>query len=74
MGYQLLAGNKLEEAVELFKINVDLHPNSWNAFDSLGEAYMRQGNDRLAIVNYERSLRLNPENANGLKMLKLLRE
>ena len=74
MGYQLLAGNKLEEAVELFKINVDLHPDSWNAFDSLGEAYMRQGNDRLAIVNYERSLRLNPQNANGLKMLKLLRE
>ncbi len=74
MGYQLLAGNKLEEAVELFKINAELHPNSWNAFDSLGEAYMRQGNDRLAIVNYERSLRLNPQNTNGLKMLKKLRE
>jgi CubicO group peptidase (beta-lactamase class C family) len=74
MGYQLLAGSKPEEAVELFKINVELHPSSWNAFDSLGEAYMLQGNDRLAIVNYERSLRLNPQNANGIKMLKKLRK
>lgn len=74
MGYQLLAGNKPEEAIELFKINVELHPDSWNAFDSLGEAYMLQGNDRLAIVNYERSLRLNPQNANGIKMLKKLRK
>jgi len=74
LGYQLIGKGKVEEAIELFKINVDLHPDSWNAFDSLAEAYMHHGNDRLAIVNYERSLRLNPRNANGLKMLKKLKE
>ena len=69
LGYRLLQRQKLEEATEVFKIQVEQFPDSWNAYDSIAEAYMRQGKRELAIINYERSLRLNPENENGRKML-----
>jgi cytochrome c-type biogenesis protein CcmH/NrfG len=48
-------------------------PNSAEAFDSLGEAYVVQGDKGLAIENYQRSLELNPQNANAAEVLKKLR-
>ncbi len=53
--------------------NFDL-PEAFNTYDSLGEAYMTHGDGALAIANYQRSLELNPENANAVEMLKKLRE
>ena len=69
MGYRLLGASKTLEAIEIFKINVQLHPNSSNVFDSLGEGYMINGDTELAIVNYEKSLELNPQNDNAVAML-----
>ena len=46
--------------------------NSWNTYDSLGEAYMTNGDKELAIANYKKSLELNPANSNGAAMLKKL--
>ena len=73
LGYQLINQNKLKEAIEVFKMNVELYPEAWNAFDSLGEGYMLLGEKDLAIENYEKSLKINPENANGAAMLKRLK-
>jgi hypothetical protein len=42
-GYQLVLDNHLPEAAVVFKLNVSLHPDSGNAYDSLAEAYMRSG-------------------------------
>ncbi|MCH8954892.1 hypothetical protein IIA28_06165 [candidate division KSB1 bacterium] len=39
IGYELLNLNKMKKAIEVFNINVEENTNSWNAFDSLGEAY-----------------------------------
>jgi cytochrome c-type biogenesis protein CcmH/NrfG len=50
------------------------HPNSLNAYDSLGEAYLKNNNRELAIENYEKSVELNPENTNAIEILKELRE
>jgi tetratricopeptide (TPR) repeat protein len=72
LGYMLLRGDKVEEAIEIFKLNVSEHHQSWNAYDSLGEAYMKQGEKELAIENYQKSLELNPSNENGKDMLKKL--
>jgi Flp pilus assembly protein TadD len=72
LGYMLLRGDKVEEAIEIFKLNVAEHPQSWNAYDSLGEAYMKKGEKELAIANYQKSLELNPGNTNGRDMLKKL--
>ena len=62
----------LEHAVEIFKLTVDSYSQSANAYDSLAEAYLVNGNKELAIKNYERSLELNPANSNAVEMLKNL--
>jgi tetratricopeptide (TPR) repeat protein len=67
-----LRDDKTEEAIDIFKLNVSEHPKSWNAYDSLGEAFMKQGEKELAIENYQKSLELNPSNENGKEMLKKL--
>jgi tetratricopeptide (TPR) repeat protein len=72
LGYMLLRGDKTDEAVEIFKLNISEHPKSWNGYDSLGEAYMKEGKKELAIENYRKSLELNPNNENGKDMLKKL--
>jgi Flp pilus assembly protein TadD len=73
-GYQLLAGKKTADAIRVFQLNVELHPESSNVYDSLGEAYMNSGSRDLAIQNYQKSLELNPQNANATEALKKLRE
>lgn len=72
LGYILLRDEKIEEAIEIFKLNVSEHPESWNAYDSLGEAYMNQGEKELAIKNFQKSLELNPDNENSKDRLKKL--
>ena len=49
-------------------------PESFNVYDSLGEAYAVQGDRALAIKNYERSIELNPRNKGGIEALAKLRE
>jgi CubicO group peptidase (beta-lactamase class C family) len=73
-GYQLLAGKKTGDAIRIFQLNVELHPESSNVYDSLGEAYMNSGASDLAIQNYQKSLELNPQNTNATEALKKLRE
>jgi tetratricopeptide (TPR) repeat protein len=73
-GYRLMGMSKLDAAIEIFKLNTEAYPNSSNVWDSLGEAYMNKGEKELAIKNYEKSLELDPSNANAVQMLKRLRE
>ncbi len=72
LGYMLMRQEKLMAAIEIFKLNVELYPNAWNVYDSLGEAYMNKGEKELAIANYKKSLELNPGNEGGAQMLKKL--
>jgi len=73
-GYQLLRSNMIIEAIEIFKLNVEEHPESWNCYDSLAEAYMENENKDLSIKNYQKSIEMNPDNENGKKMLEKLRD
>lgn len=68
LGYEVLDRDP-EAAIMLFELNVESHPESWNVYDSLGEAYMTAGDREAAISNYRRSLELNPENENALEKL-----
>jgi hypothetical protein len=72
LGYWLIAKTKLNEAIEVFEMNVEYFPASANAYDSLGEAYMIRGDKAAAIRNYQKSLQLNPGNGNAVEMLKKL--
>ena len=60
LGYKLLGDEQTREAVEIFKLNVEIYPNSSNAHDSLGEVYKTQGDRELSIRHYRRALELNP--------------
>jgi CubicO group peptidase (beta-lactamase class C family) len=70
LGYQLLGIKQIKAAIEIFKLNVEAYPESFNVYDSLGEAYMINGDDKLAIESYKKSLELNPQNINAVQMLK----
>jgi tetratricopeptide (TPR) repeat protein len=73
LGYALLRRAKRAEAVAAFTLNVDAFPRSANAQDSLGEAYAAAGDTARAIASYERSLELDPDNANAARKLEALR-
>ncbi len=64
-GYSFLWNDDIENAIEIFKLIVAEFPNSSNPYDSLGEGYMTNGNMELALINYEKSLVMNPDNFNA---------
>jgi D-alanyl-D-alanine-carboxypeptidase/D-alanyl-D-alanine-endopeptidase len=74
LGYRLLGSDRVEGAIEIFKLNVEEYPDASNPYDSLGEAYMEAGELELAIENYERSLELDPDNTNAVRMLERIRD
>jgi len=61
-GYKLMRDKKFEDAIEVLKINVALYPESDNVYDSLGEAYLRNGDSLEAFNNFTKSLELNNGN------------
>jgi uncharacterized membrane protein len=72
LGYRLIRTKKLREAVRILQLNVEAYPRSSNVYDSLGEAYMDDGNKPLAIANYRKSLELNPKNRGAVLWLQKL--
>ncbi|UOE52349.1 serine hydrolase [Mucilaginibacter sp. SMC90] len=68
-GYYLMNKKRLADAVTVFEYNTKLFPKSGNVFDSLGEAYYNQGNKPLALMNYKKSLQLDPANDNAKKFI-----
>lgn len=70
LGYRLMRGGKVKEAVEIFKLNVEAYPKGYNTYDSLAEAYMNLNERELAITNFKKSLELNPKNTNAADKLK----
>jgi len=69
LGYMLLQRDKTEEAIEIFKLNIEVYPEYANGYDSLGEAYMTKGDRELAVINYAKSLELDPNNSNAVRIL-----
>lgn len=72
LGYQLMQMKRVKDAIEIFKLNVEMFPQGFNTYDSLGEAYMVNGDKQLAIQNYQKSLELNPKNTGAVEKLKKL--
>ena len=55
----------MDDALNIFKLNSDRHPNSWNCYDSYAEALARDGKSEEAMKNYKKALELAPENQKG---------
>lgn len=60
-GYQLLQQKKTAEAIAIFRKNVKDHPDSWNTYDSLGEALAASGDTKGALENYNKALSMTTD-------------
>jgi predicted alpha/beta superfamily hydrolase len=72
IGYNKLRSRNEDEkkmALEFFKLNVENYPESYNAYDSLGEVELEFGSKEKALKNFEKSLELNPNNENARNMI-----
>ncbi len=72
-GYRLIQLKKMDEAIEMFKLNVELYPESANVYDSLGDASEQQGNKAEAIKNYEKALQIDPNYPSSVEALRRLK-
>jgi tetratricopeptide (TPR) repeat protein len=68
----LLEVKRIDEALALFKRNTELHPDSSDAFDGLGEALLEKGDRAAAIPAYERALALSRDDRARAQLRKTL--
>ncbi len=69
VGYYYLRLNKVDAALEIFRLNIHLFPDEWNVYDSFGEALAIRGEREAAIINYTKALELNPDSKSAKKAL-----
>lgn len=62
-GYRLVGEKKIDEAVKVFQANVEKHPDSWNAHDSLAECLATKGDKAGASAEYSKALSLTKDPA-----------
>jgi CubicO group peptidase (beta-lactamase class C family) len=74
LGYQLLGMKRTKDAIEIFKLNVEMFPDSSNPYDSLGETYLADGQKELALVNYKKAAELDPKNSNAIQIVRQLED
>jgi CubicO group peptidase (beta-lactamase class C family) len=72
LGYQLVGLKRRKDAIEIFKLNVEMFPAAPNPYDSLAESYLAEGQKELALVNYKKAVELDPKNANALTIVRKL--
>ena len=72
IGYDFIYQKKYDEAIEIFKINIELYPNSSNVYNSLGESLLYKKDTVNAVINFKKSLSINPENKRSEISLKKL--
>lgn len=73
LGYKLLGDKLVKESIAIFKLNTTEHSGSSNAFDSLGEAYLKDGQKRPALESYEKAVSLDRANLHAAAMVKELK-
>ena len=61
--FWLLALDDVDKAIDVFEVNTTMFPNSWNVYDSLGEALAKSGSNTEAILNYSKAMELNTDEA-----------
>ncbi len=73
-GYKLLRSNQIKEAMFVFELNIKMYPYKANVYDSLGEAYYTLNKFEKALENYDKVLKLNPNNKNALAMIEKIKK
>lgn len=71
MAYQFMQMQQMEKSEAFFKLNVKNYPDSFNTYDSLGDFYATSGDKKKAILNYKKSIELNPNSMSKEKLKEL---
>lgn len=74
IGYFFLGKNQVADAIIVFEYNTKLFPTSGNVYDSLGEAYLKLGDKKNALLNYKRSVQYDPSNASAKDVITRLEQ
>jgi len=69
LGYRELRDEKYTDAIEIFKLNVALYPESDNVYDSLADAYKKSGDTIQALENYKKALAIDSGNRRAKKFV-----
>jgi len=72
VGHRLLQHGKAKEALEFFKLNADSYPDKASAYDSLGDAYLANGDKEQAAKSFKKSLELDSANTSAIESLRSL--
>ena len=72
VSYKFIQSNRVEAAAEVLQLAISSFPEAFNLYDSYGEVQLILGNKEKAIESYKKSVELNPDNQNGLRVLKEL--
>jgi tetratricopeptide (TPR) repeat protein len=59
-GYERLQKGHPDEAIAIFRMNVDAYPRSANAYDSLSDAYLAAGKRQEALAAVEQAMKRLP--------------
>lgn len=71
LGYAAIEDD-VQAAIAIFLKNTELFPESGNVWDSLGESYLKAGDEKKAAANYKKALTLDPSNDNARSVLQEL--
>jgi len=74
LGYQHLQAGRVTDAIHLFRLNTMAYAASANTWDSLGDAYLANGQNELALRASEKALALLPEDRIPDALKKAIRE
>ena len=74
LAWKYLLSNRYDAAILAFQLNAEMHLNSWIAFNGLGAAYLRAGQNDSAIEALQRAIELNPDNQRAIERLRKLRD
>lgn len=72
LGKSFLVSGKMDIAIEIFELNLEIFPNSANAYYHLGKAYLTAGRKNLAVAYLSKSLKMDPENINAQRLLAII--
>jgi dienelactone hydrolase len=62
----------LSEAIEVLKLEVQIYPDSGDAYDDLGRAYLLTGQKQLSFESYKKSVEKDPSNQDAKRNLEKL--
>lgn len=74
LGYGHLQAGRITQAIQLFRLNTMLYPKSANTFDSLGDAYLANGQNELALRSSEKAIALLKDDRSGEERKKAIRD